>query len=211
MNKNIKKIIETLEKALENQLIDTPVLVLMGITKNDPFRILVCGLISTRTKDETTSIVCEKLFNKIKSFEDIRNIDLKALEELLYPAGFYKNKAKFLKEISSKIETVPSSYEELIKLPGIGPKVANLILSEGFKKDAIVVDTHVHRISNRMGLIKTKTALESQKALEKAIPKKYWRKINHLFVALGQKICKPIKPKCDICPVNPYCSKIIKI
>ncbi len=82
MNKNIKKIIETLEKALENQLIDTPVLVLMGITKNDPFRILVCGLISTRTKDETTSIVCEKLFNKIKSFEDIRNIDLKALEEL---------------------------------------------------------------------------------------------------------------------------------
>ncbi len=178
----------------------------------DPFKILICALLSTRTRDEITAKVCDKLFQRISKPEDILNIPLDELERTLYPVGFYRNKAKQLKLLCLKLlkdfdGNVPSHFEGLISLPGVGRKVANLVLSEGFNIPTLCVDTHVHRITNRWCLIDTKTPQETEKQLKELVPKRYWRQINKLLVALGQKICTPRKPKCFDCPIENFCGK----
>ncbi len=195
---------------------NAPVVSLMAQKDGDPFKVLTCALLSTRTKDTTTSEVCKRFLQNIKGFEDLLNIDLKNLEELIYPVGFYKNKAKQLKALAWKVINdfggkVPDNIQDLLKLPGVGRKVANLVLADAFKKPAICVDTHVHRISNRWGLVKTKTPEETERALEEVLPKEYWLDYNKILVAFGQTVCRPVKPQCHICKISKYCDYYDKL
>ena len=193
---------------------DAPVVTLVAQHTNDPFRILVCALLSTRTRDETTAEVCKRLFERIKSPEDLLKIPLDELEKLIYPVGFYRNKAKQLKGLAEKLVReygghVPDKLEDLLRLPGVGRKVANLVLADGFNVPAICVDTHVHRITNRWCLIKTKTPHETEERLREILPKEYWIEINRLLVAFGQRVCTPLRPKCNLCPIESYCGKCL--
>lgn len=190
-----------------------PVVDLIAVQTKDPFKVLVATLLSARTKDETTASVCKKLFPVIKCFEDLKNIDEDVLAQLIYPVGFYKTKAKHLKKLPYVLEDlfegeIPQTIDELIKLPGVGRKTANLVVVIAFNKPGICVDTHVHRIMNRFGYIKTKTPLETEMTLRKQLPAKYWLGVNSILVAFGQNLCRPISPKCDICPVYQYCQRI---
>ncbi len=176
----------------------------------DPFHVLIATVISQRTKDEVTYAVAERLFEKYSTPADLKNAPEEEIAQLIYPAGFYKQKAKKIKEIAKIIDEeyggeVPNSLDELLKLPGVGRKTANIVLSRCFNQDVIAVDTHVHRISNRLGWVKTKTPEETERELMKILPKKYWREINELLVMFGRTICRPTYPRCDECPVKDYC------
>lgn len=177
------------------------------------FEILIATMMSARTKDEVTEVSAERLFKIANNAKKILSLSPKKIEKLIYPVGFYKTKAKNIIGISQLIlekykGLVPKSQEELQTLPGVGLKTAALVLSEGFGIDEICVDTHVHRISNRLGLVKTKDAEETYKELKKTLPKKYWRTINYYFVSYGKTVCKPIGPKCKDCKLNDLCPKI---
>ena len=178
------------------------------------FKILISTILSARTKDEITEKVCEKLFSKIKDFEDLRKIDLKELENLIYPVGFYREKAKRLKELAEVMKKhnneIPNSLEELVKLPGVGIKTATLYLSLAEKQDEICVDTHVHRISNRWNFVDTVTPEETYYELKKKLPKEYWRKINDLLVIFGKTVCKPVVPDCDNCKFKATCPYFLR-
>ena len=187
-----------------------PIVKLIAQKRKDPLSALLCALLSTRTRDETTAEVCKRFLQRVKDPQDLLEIDQEELEKLIYPVGFYRNKARQLKELAKQLVEdfggkVPDSLENLLKLKGVGRKVANIVLSEGFGKPAIAVDVHVHRISNRWGLVKTKTPEETEEALMKVVPREYWRDYNRLLVAFGQTICKPVKPKCGECPINKWC------
>ncbi len=176
----------------------------------DPFKVLIATVISQRTKDEVTYTVAEKLFEKYPSPRALKNAPTEEIAHLIYPAGFYKQKAKKIKEIAKIIDEeyggrVPDNIEELLKLPGVGRKTANIVLSRCYDKDVIAVDVHVHRISNRLGWVTTKTPEETENALMKILPKRYWKDINELLVMFGRTICRPMAPRCDICPVKNYC------
>lgn len=171
-----------------------------------PFQQLVATLLSSRTKDSTTIPIVKKLFVKYTSPEDF--LDLK--EKELYGIGFYKVKTKNIHKLSKIIINdydgqVPSSFEELASLPGVGRKTANCVLSYTFHQPAIAVDIHVHRISNRLGWVKTETPEETEASLQKIVPRNRWSKINKLFVNHGQRICLPRNPKCPVCLINKYC------
>ncbi len=176
----------------------------------EPFHVLIATVISQRTKDEVTYHVAEKLFSRYPDAKSLKDAPEEEIARLIYPAGFYKQKAKKIKEIARIIDEeyggkVPDTIDELLKLPGVGRKTANIVLSRCFNQDVIAVDTHVHRIANRLGWVHTKTPEETERELMKVLPKKYWREINELLVMFGRTICKPIGPKCDICPVKDYC------
>ena len=205
------KVLKILEKEFPKW--KAPVVSLMAQQTKDPFRILISTIISLRTKDEVTAEASRRLFYVAKTPEEISKLSEEEIAKLIYPAGFYKNKAKTIKEISKIIlekynGKVPDTLEELLKFKGVGRKTANLVLSEGFNKPAICVDVHVHRISNRLGFIKTKTPEETEFALMKKLPEKYWNKINKLLVGFGQTICKPVSPYCSKCPVKKFCQKV---
>ena len=181
--------------------------------KSDAFKILISCLISLRTRDENTEKVVKKLFKFVKKPEDLIKIPRKKLEKLIFSSGYYKNKAKTLKHVSSVIlkkykGKVPQKKEELLGIKGIGPKTANIVLAFAFNKIVIPVDVNVHRIANRLGWAKTKIAEKTEEELEKILPRKFWREINSLFILHGRNICLPISPKCSICPVNKYCKRV---
>ena len=191
---------------------NAPVVTFIANRGATPFEILVSTLLSLRTKDEVTSKATIRLLEVARTPEAILDLDEKKIAELIYPVGFYPTKAKRLKEISRILIDqyrggVPDEIDELLKLPGVGRKTANLVLVEGFKKDAICVDTHVHRISNRIGYVKTKNPDKTEFALRKKLPKKYWVKYNELLVAFGQVMCRPVSPFCSKCPVSYMCPK----
>jgi endonuclease-3 len=178
-----------------------------------PFEILVSTLLSLRTKDQVTMQASARLLEAARQPEAILDLPLEKIETLIYPVGFYRTKAKRLKEISRILiddygGSVPDTLAELLKLPGIGRKSANLILVEGFKQKAICVDTHVHRISNRIGYVQTKTPEKTEMALRQKLPAKYWIRYNELLVAFGQVLCKPISPLCSRCPIYRMCPQI---
>jgi len=202
--KNIGKIISTLKKLEISAYLD------VSKTEN-PFRVLIATVLSQRTRDENTEIAAANLFRHYNTTKKLAYAPVKKVEVLIKRSGFYKTKAKRIIGISKSLlddynSKVPDTKEELMKLKGIGPKTANCVLVYGFGIKAIPVDTHVHRISNRLGLVKTKTPEESEKALEKILPRRYWLPYNALLVSFGQQICKPIKPECWRCPVVKYCS-----
>jgi len=181
--------------------------------KQDPFKVLVSCLLSLRTQDRTTAIATQRLFSKIQTPEDLTGISVEELEKLIYPVGFYRTKARRLKQIARILidkynSRVPDNMDSLLSLPGVGRKTANIVLSLGYQKNAIAVDTHVHRITNRWGFVKTRTPEQTEKALMARVPMKYWRKLNSLLVAFGQVICKPITPVCSRCLLADYCPKI---
>ncbi|HAV43000.1 TPA: hypothetical protein DCX15_03170 [bacterium] len=181
----------------------------------DPFCVLISTVLSQRTRDENTRLASEGLFSHFKSPEELSSASLGAIEGLIKPAGFYREKAKRIKEISKMIleqfdGNVPDNMEELLTLPGVGRKTANCVLVYGFRKPAIPVDTHVHRIFNRLGLVKTKTPLETEDALRKSVPKRYWLRLNELMVKFGKDICRPIRPLCHECMIPDICSTILE-
>jgi len=208
--KNIDKIMQILEKYYKykerttlNRMRSTP----------DEFKILISCLLSLRTRDENTEKVVKKLFAVVKKPEDIAEMPSRKLEKLIYSSGYYKNKAKTIKHVSKILldkykGKVPSSKEKLLEIKGIGPKTANIVLSFAFNQLVIPVDVNVYRIANRLSLVREKTAEKTEKALEKILPKKYWREINAVFILFGKTICLPVSPKCSICPINKYCPRI---
>ena len=180
-------------------------------TKETPFKILVFTMLSARTKDETTMKAAHRLFRVAQTPAKVCALRRKKLEKLLYGVGFYRVKAKNLLKTSKIIigkGGVPDTLPELLKLPGIGRKTANIILARAFGKTALGVDVHVHRISNRLGLVKTKKPEETEKVLVKKIQSRYLRTLNSNFVAFGQTVCLPRKPLCDICPLNRLCRRV---
>ncbi len=176
----------------------------------DPFRVLIATVLSQRTRDEVTDRAAEKLFMKYGTCSTLSRADINDIEELIREVGFYRIKAPRVKEIARIIDNdfkgeVPSDLEKLLLLPGVGRKTANCVLVYGFGKDAVAVDTHVHRISNRLGFVKTKTPQETENELIRVLPKKHWRYINELLVRFGQDLCRPLGPKCGVCPVSDIC------
>ncbi len=176
----------------------------------DPFRQLIATVLSQRTRDEVTDRASEKLFAKYGTSEALAHADVSDIEELIREVGFYRIKAPRVKEIARIISNdykgkVPDDMEALLSLPGVGRKTANCVLVYGFGKDAIAVDTHVHRISNRLGLVSTKSPEETEIKLREALPKKHWRHINELLVRFGQDICRPVGPKCGVCMLGELC------
>jgi len=180
--------------------------------KQDPFKILISTILSARTRDANTRIATEKLFANFNTPESIAEANIEEIEQLVKSSGFYKVKAARIKQVSKVLiekynSKVPDNYKELINLPGVGSKTANCVLVYAFKIPAIPVDTHVHRISNRLRWVKTKNPLKTEEALKTTIPKELWLKLNRLFVRFGQQICLSIKPKCEICTINDTCPK----
>lgn len=179
------------------------------LVRGDPFRVLITTLLSQRTRDENTDKASKKLFSRFKTPEELSKAGVKEIEELIRESGFYKVKAKRIKEISKIVADnggkVPKDAGGLMELPGVGKKTANCVLVYAYGKPCIPVDTHVHRIPNRIGLVKTKTPEESERELMKIVPKGQWIKFNELFVKFGQRICKPVGPRCYECPIEKLC------
>ena len=174
------------------------------------FSILIGTILSARTKDETTTKVVKVLFSKYKNAKELANAKTKDVEKIIKPIGFYHIKSKRIIEVAKIINSkykgkVPDSLEKLVEMPGVGRKTANCVLVYAFDKPAIPVDIHVHRISNRLGLVNTKTPEETEQELMKNVPKKYWIDINDTFVMYGQNICKPISPMCSVCKIKRDC------
>jgi endonuclease-3 len=179
----------------------------------DPFKILISCLLSLRARDETTDKISQELFKIADSPEKILNIPNIELEQLIFSTGHYRKKAIALKSVSRELierfnSKVPNTKEELLSIKYIGPKTANIVLNFAFGKPVLPIDTHCHRVPNRLGWVKTKTPEKTEIELEKIVPKKYWFEFNGIFVLFGRTICTPISPKCSICPANKYCSKI---
>ncbi len=204
---------EELIKVIEEEALrrDAPVYKLKNRLSN-PFKVLVGAILSTRTRDEETLEALEKLFSEIKDPKDLAKMDVKRIEELIKNVGFYRVKARKLKELAEIIvkeynSKIPENFEELLNLPGVGRKVANVFLIEmGY--DTIAVDTHVHRIANRLGIVKAKSVEETEEELKKIFPKTLWRRVNRAFVGFGQTVCRPQKPLCSECPLFELCKKV---
>jgi endonuclease III len=203
MNKNYNRIFSILEKDHKETMLEQ-------FSHYSKFQMLIATLLSSRTKDTTTIPIVVKMFKKWKLPEDFIGVPSQDLEKELYGIGFYKVKAKNIKKLSEQIieefnGKVPASLEGMVTLPGVGRKTANCMLNYAFGVPAVAVDIHVHRISNRLGWIKTSTPEESEVELMKILPKKLWNKVNMLLVNHGQTICSPIKPKCKECRISKYC------
>ena len=207
--------IDKIYKALEQEFkkFKAPVINIVEAQIKDPFKILIATILSARTKDETTSEVVKRLFEIIHKPKDIEKYTIEEIEELIYPVGFFHNKAKHLKKLAEVLKNkfknkIPDEIDDLIQLPGVGRKTANLVRTIAFKKPAICVDTHVHRISNRLGYVKTKTPFETEMALRGKLPEKYWINYNSFLVAFGQNHCTPINPKCSTCVIYNECERV---
>jgi len=209
----IKNILEILTTKTQNY---TPTLIeaIIKEYRKDPFIILICCLLSLRSKDVVTIHVCRKLLQKATTPQEILLIPQSELEHIIFKIGFYKNKAQVLHKVSAAIlndhnGTVPRTLDELLTLPGVGRKTANLVMGMAYGVPAICVDIHVHRISNRLGLVQTKTPEETESALEKIIPQQYWIEWNNLLVKWGLNVCTPRSPKCATCAINHLCKKVL--
>lgn len=181
--------------------------------KNDPFAVLVSCIISLRTRDEVTELASARLFTLAKLPAELLELSNAKIEKAIYPAAFYRNKTKSLKELCQVLVKeysgkVPDKLEELLKLKGVGRKTANLTLILGHNKPGICVDIHVHRISNRWGYVKTKSPDETEMVLREILPKRFWKGFNDLLVSFGQNLCKPVSPFCSSCPIEDQCPKI---
>lgn len=179
----------------------------------DPYLVLISCLLSLRTKDTVSFPASQRLFEYAKTPEQMLKLPIKTIEKLIYPTGFYHRKALLLQHVSMDLlerfkGKVPKTEQELLSIKGIGRKTANLVLGVAFDIPAICVDTHVHRISNRLGLVKTKTTDETEAELKKLLPSQYWTEYNHLLVIWGQNICVPLSPKCSQCAIFKLCPRV---
>lgn len=191
----------------------TPVVTLIAEASDSPFKVLISCILSLRTQDSTTAQASRRLFALADSPETIMRLSAKKIEQVIFPVGFYRTKAKTILEICRNLNEnyrgrVPDEIDELLKFKGVGRKTANLVVTLGHNKPGICVDTHVHRISNRWGYVKTATPEKTEVALRQKLPKQYWIEYNDLLVSFGQQLCRPISPLCSQCPVAKYCSQI---
>ena len=210
-NETIREIFERLEQEMKKWA--TPLVDAMATTGDDPFRILIATILSLRTRDTVTSVVSRRLFEQADTPQAILALPRETLREIIRPVGFYNNKTDTIRKICQQLldqygGQVPDELNELLKLPGVGRKTANLVVIAGYNKPGICVDTHVHRISNRFGYVKTKNADKTEMALRKILPPDLWMDINRLLVTLGQNICHPTSPKCSICVINDLCPRL---
>jgi endonuclease-3 len=185
----------------------------MAETYGSPFRVLISCILSLRTQDSTTAQASQRLFALADSPQSMLKLTAKKIAKTIYPVGFYRTKAKVIREICAVLirqyaGRVPDDIDELLKLKGVGRKTANLVVTLGYRKPGICVDTHVHRISNRWGYVRTKKPEETEFALRDKLPKLYWIEYNDLLVSFGQHLCRPISPLCSQCPVDKYCDKV---
>jgi len=210
-DKKIDTIIATLKKEVKKYRV--PIVTEVAEERKDPFRVLISCVLSLRTKDETTRGASKRIFALADNPEKMLGLKSKDIEKAIYPVGFYRTKAKNILNLCKDLvdkhgSKTPDEIDELLKLRGVGRKTANLVVTLGYNKPGICVDTHVHRISNRLGYVKTKTPEETEKALRKKLPKKHWIIYNDLLVTFGQNICKPISPFCSKCCIEKYCDKV---
>ncbi len=208
--KIIEKVIKILKK--ETKKYKNPIVTEVSFDK-DPYKVLISCLLSLRTKDAVTAKATNNLFKKAKTPYKMLKLNEKQIQKLIYPVGFYRVKAKRIKEISKTLindynSKVPSDMDELLKLKGVGRKTANIVLAFAYHKKALPIDVHCNRIPNRLGWIKTKTPEQTEFELRKMLPEKYWIDFNNIFVVFGQNICVPVSPFCSKCPVYDYCLRI---
>jgi len=210
-SKNIPKVVAILRE--EYQKWEMPAVTNTAKRSRDPFRVLISTILSLRTKDETTREASKRLFKLADNPRDMLKLSHKKVEKAIYPVGFYKTKTITIREVCRILlekydSEVPAEIDELLKFKGVGRKTANLVVTLGYGKPGVCVDTHVHRISNRWGFIKTKNPYDTEIELRKLLPKKYWIEYNSILVAFGQQICRPVSPKCTLCAVEKYCEKV---
>ena len=209
-NKDIDEIIKILKKSTTQWKV--PIVTRVAEDGRDPFKVLISCILSLRTKDDTTDAASSRLFKIADSPGKMLKIKDSTLEKTIYPVGFYKTKTRNIKSICRVLLDkykcrVPDEIDELLELKGVGRKTANLVVTLGYNKLGICVDTHVHRISNRLGYISTTTPEKTEFALRKKLPQKHWIIYNDLLVTFGQNLCKPISPFCSICPLVKYCDR----
>jgi endonuclease-3 len=207
----IHQAIRILRKEVPNW--DTPIVTLIAESRQSPFHILISCILSLRTQDMTTSQACRRLFKLAGTPEQMGALSTKKIEKAIYPVGFYRVKARNIRDICRTLTKeysgeVPDEIDELLKLNGVGRKTANLVVTLGYRRPGICVDTHVHRISNRWGYVRTKNPKETEFALREKLPRQYWIEYNDLLVTMGQHLCRPISPICSQCPVNRYCENV---
>lgn len=189
-----------------------PVVELIEMQTKDPFKVLVATILSARTKDQTTAAAVGRLFDHIATSQEMAALPLEEIEKLIYPVGFYHEKARHLSALHEALLThfdgrIPDTVEELVKLPGVGRKTANLVVAVGFNKPAVCVDIHVHRICNRLGYLVSKTPLETEMLLRKYLPIRLWTTFNSYFVSYGQHHCTPVAPHCSTCQIRHFCAR----
>jgi len=192
---------------------DAPILTLVAAERDDPFLTLIGCILSLRTRDETTAVAAERLFAHAATPAAILKLEPATIERLIYPVGFYRTKTRVIRDICRVLIArhggrVPDSIDELVKLKGVGRKTANLVVTEAYRKPGICVDTHVHRISNRWGLVRTRNPDATELALRAVLPRRYWIEYNRILVAFGQTLCHPLSPRCTRCPIASVCPRI---
>ena len=211
------KDIPAVDRLLKKEFVahQAPIIELIEAQTHDPFCVLVGTILSARTKDQCTAGAVKRLFaerrGEVFSPGDLERLAQKKIEELIFPVGFFRDKARHLKELPKALRekfggVLPNTVEELCELPGVGRKTANLTVAVGFDLPAICVDVHVHRICNRLGLIRTKTPFDTEMTLRRILPVKYWKTWNSHLVSFGQTRCAPLRPKCADCPIRRYCA-----
>lgn len=206
------RVISILRQATKNMVKPAAFTIIQEYGRN-PYLVLISCLLSLRTKDSVSLPASQELFKFARTPHEMLKLPVPFLEKIIYKTGFYRRKAEVLRQVSQALlerfqGEVPNTKEELLSLPGVGDKTANLVLGEGFGIPAICVDTHVHRISNRLGLVKSRTPKETEEQLKKVLPEDYWIEYNHLMVMWGQNICVPISPFCTKCAVADLCPRI---
>jgi endonuclease III len=207
----INSVIKILKKELAVGTM--PIVSHLAENQRDPFVILISTLLSLRTKDEVTAVATDRLFELASTPEEMLKVPLDKISTVIYPVGFYRVKARNIHHACRELITrfaskVPDDIDDLLTIKGVGRKTANLVVSLAYGKDAICVDTHVHRISNRLGYVKTKTPDETEFALRKKLPRRHWIIYNTIMVAFGRQTCKPVSPLCTRCPINKYCDRV---
>lgn len=207
----IQKVIAILRKKVKEY--QAPIVTLVAQTHHDPFRVLIATILSLRTKDLVTAGAAGRLFAIAHTPETMLNLSPQKIQKMIYPVGFYRRKATQIVQICQRLvndfhSKVPEDIDTLLTFPGVGRKTANLVVSEGFNRPAVCIDTHNHRILNRLGYVKTSTPHETEFQIRKILPRKYWAELNYLLVAHGQHVCAPISPKCSQCAVARYCEKV---
>ena len=210
-NEILDKVLSILQE--ESKQWNVPIVTLVAERSNDPYQVLVSTLLSLRTKDETTTVASRRLFAKATTPQEMLELSQEEIRKLIFPVGFYKRKAGNLLVVSRLLlerydGQVPDDLDELLTLPGVGRKTANLVLTLGFGKPGICVDTHVHRISNRFGYVITKSPDDTEFALREKLPAKWWMTINDILVAFGQSLCHPTSPWCSKCKVFAWCERV---
>ena len=210
-NATLARVVRRLRAAYRTS--QAPVVTLIATSSRDPYRVLTSCILSLRTQDATTAAAAERLFAVAPDVHALAAADPKDIEKLIYPVGFYRTKAPRLVEMARRIVTefagrVPDDIDTLVTFHGVGRKTANLVVGAGYQKPAICVDTHVHRISNRLGYVRTRTPDQTETALRATLPARYWLEYNDLLVSYGQTVCKPVSPLCSTCTIRQWCLRI---